>query len=95
MFRNGSVRHLDIFPHNDVAGQVRAFIITNFLFNSGSLGDDQSLIDSGIIDSTGVVELVAFLEQSFEIKVADEDLVPENLDSVARIAAFVAARKGA
>jgi acyl carrier protein len=53
------------------------------------LGDGDSLIDAGLIDSTGVLELVGFLEQEFGIDVADEDLVPENLDSIARLAAFI------
>jgi len=94
MFRSGSIRHLHVFEGDDVTGQVRAFIITNFLFNAGSLGDDQSLIGSGVIDAAGMVDLAAFLKQTFGITVAAEDLVPENIDSVARIAAFVAARKG-
>lgn len=70
--------------------KIRKFIIENFLFGSGNdLGDDDSFLDKGIIDSTGVLELVAFVEEQFGIKVADEELIPENLDSVNNLANFV------
>jgi acyl carrier protein len=70
---------------------VRQFITTNFyVADQAQLGDDASLLDSGIIDSTGVLEIVAFLEERFGIRVEDRDIVPENLDSIARLEAFVA-----
>lgn len=70
--------------------KIRKFIIENFLFGSGNnLGDDDSFLDKGIIDSTGVLELVAFVEEQFGIKVADEELIPENLDSVNNLVTFV------
>jgi len=70
--------------------QVLDYIVENFLFGSGEgLSPSQSLLESGVVDSTGVMELVLFLEQTFHIEVADEDLVPENLDSVSNIAGFV------
>ena len=71
--------------------QLRKFVIDNFLFGepNGSLGDDDSFVEKGIIDSTGILELVAFLEKRFQIKVEDEEVVPDNLDSVRRIAQFV------
>jgi acyl carrier protein len=71
--------------------QIRQFILTSFLFtdDASALKNDDSLLERGIMDSTGVLELVAFLETQFGITVADEELVPENLDSVDRIAAFV------
>lgn len=73
-----------------VAATVRDYIVANFLFGEdGGLGDEDSLIDAGAIDSTGVVELVSFLEERFGIEVQDRDLVPENLDSIGRIARFV------
>jgi acyl carrier protein len=68
----------------------RTFITTNFyVADPDALKDDQSLLDAGVIDSTGVLDLIGFLEQEFGIKVADEELVPENLDSIARLSAFV------
>jgi acyl carrier protein len=70
--------------------QLKQFVIDNFLFGQvRDLKDEDSFFDQGIIDSTGVLELIAFLEESFEIKVADADLVPENLDSIRAVTAFV------
>jgi len=70
--------------------------IDEFIFDSLLLGDStrqpsatESLIGSGVIDSTGVLELIEFLEQEFAIRVEDSETVPENLDSVERIVAFV------
>jgi acyl carrier protein len=71
--------------------KIRDFIVENFLFGGpdDDLKDDDSLLDKGIIDSTGVLELVAFLEKSYGIQVEDEELVPENLDSIASVSAYV------
>ena len=70
--------------------QVRDYIAENFLFGSeDDLSSSQSLLESGVVDSTGVMELVLFLEQTFQIEVGDEDLVPENLDTINDIARFV------
>ena len=66
--------------------EIRNFIIENFLFGEPiGLSDSDSLLDKGIIDSTGILELVAFIEESYGIKVADEELVPENLDSISNV----------
>lgn len=77
--------------------KVRDYIIENFLFGDAEpLADDtMSLLDGGIIDSVGVMELVAFLEQEFGLKVADEELVPENLDSVANLVGFIDRKRAA
>ena len=74
-----------------IAREIKEFVVSNFLFgqDADSLSEDKSFLDNGIIDSTGVLELVAFLEQRFGIAVADRDLVPENLDSVLKAAGFV------
>lgn len=70
---------------------VREFIVTNFYVPDGNtLGDDTSLLDQGIVDSTGVLEVTAFLEEKFGIKVEDSEIVPENLDTIGSIAAFIA-----
>lgn len=76
---------------------VRRYIIENFLFGDESpLRDDRmSLLDEGVMDSVGVMELVAFLEQGFGLSVADEDLVPENLDSVANLVAYISRKQAA
>ena len=70
--------------------KIRAFVIENYLFGEeGKLGNDDSFMESGIIDSTGILELVRFLEATFGVKVADEDLIPDNLDSINKIVAFI------
>lgn len=76
---------------------VRAFIVENFLFGDDSvlLAPEQSLIESDLVDSTGVLELVSFLEERFAISLIDADIVPANLDSIARIAAFVMRKREA
>jgi len=76
---------------NDLKQQIRDFIETSFLFREGrdQLSDDASLLDAGLIDSTGILELVSFIEGTFGVVVEDADIVPENLDSVSRIAAYV------
>ncbi len=75
----------------DVREMVRGYIVENFLFGDESplTGDGISLLDEGIIDSVGVMELVAFLEQDFDISVEDDELVPDNLDSVSNLVGFV------
>ena len=70
--------------------EIRQFITDNFLFGAeADLANDDSLLDHGIIDSTGVLELVAFLEDKYEIQIPDSELVPTNLDSVNRVVQFV------
>ncbi|MCW5719629.1 MAG: acyl carrier protein [Devosia sp.] len=78
-----------------IKANIRGFIIENFLFGDTSqvIEDTTSLIDNGYVDSTGVLELVFHIEQSFGIKVADSDIVPANLDSVGAIAAYVEAKQ--
>ncbi|HET9607452.1 MAG TPA: acyl carrier protein [Nitrospira sp.] len=75
----------------EVTADVRAYVVDRFLFGQGAetLSDDASFLESGIVDSTGVLEIVMFLEQRFGIKVKDEELVPDNLDSIRNITAFV------
>ena len=69
---------------------LRNFIINSFIKDNGAqLDDDLSFIDEGIIDSVGVLELVAFLETTFHLRVEDEELMPTNLDSVNRLVTFV------
>jgi len=74
--------------------ELRRFVIDNFMFGKPYEGfaDDDSFIARGIIDSTAVMELVAFLEASYHIKLQDQDLVPDNLDSIDGLARFVASR---
>lgn len=73
-----------------VAQDIRAFIVESFLLGQDSGFDNaESLLESGIIDSTGIMHVVAFLEERFGVAIEDDDLVADNLDSVARIAGFV------
>jgi len=75
---------------NDLKEKIRAFIIENFLFgNDDGLNDEASFLEEGIIDSTGILELVSFLEEEFGITVEDEDLVPENLDSINNVTSYL------
>ncbi|MCJ8054906.1 acyl carrier protein [Shinella curvata] len=76
---------------------IRAFIVENFLFGDDSqpLANDLSLIDNDLIDSTGILELVGFLEERFAISIADADIVPANLDTIDRIAGFIARKQTA
>jgi len=71
--------------------QVRDFVTANFyVADPASLEDRTSLLDHGIIDSTGVLEIIVFVETTFGVTVEDSEMLPENLDSIERIAAFVA-----
>ncbi|MDJ0763422.1 MAG: acyl carrier protein [Myxococcota bacterium] len=74
--------------------KLRTFIIDNFMFGDqdASLDDSASFLDTGIVDSTGILELVAFIEGEFKINVRDEDLIPENFDSIDRIVTYVNSR---
>lgn len=75
--------------------EVRDFIFKNFLFDDSgdSLDDNDSFLEKGIIDSTGMLELVAFLEEKFGVRIEDDELVPENLDSVAKLVDFITRKK--
>jgi acyl carrier protein len=76
---------------DSITQEIKDFVVSNFLYGQDgqTLTADQPFLENGIIDSTGVLELVAFLEQRFGIAVADRELLPENLDSVQNAAGFV------
>ena len=70
--------------------KVRNFIVENFLFGDDeNLNNDTSFLDEGIVDSTGILELVDFLEKEFSIQITDEELIPDNLDSINTIVSFL------
>ena len=81
--------------YTPLAVEIRSFIVDNFLFGQDSalLTDDTSLLESGIIDSTGFLELVTFVERTYAITIADHELVPENMHSLRRVCAFVARKR--
>ena len=69
---------------------IREFIVENFLFgNANGLRDDTSFLDEGIMDSTGALELINFLEEEFSIVVEDEEMIPENLDSIDKVESYL------
>ena len=76
--------------------EIRGFIVNTFLFGEGgdTFSDEDSLLSKGIIDSTGVLELVAFLDETYGIQVADDELVAQNFDSINQLAAFVKRKRG-
>lgn len=78
----------------NITEAIREFIDENFLFrdDQASLSDTDSLLEAGLIDSTGILELVSFLEARFEIAVEDSEIIPENLDAIASIARYVATK---
>src|SRR5262249_22840001 len=80
---------------HDVEARIRAFIPENFMIgqDATALGSEDSFLDSGIIDSTGVLELISFLEEAFGIQVEDEEMIPSNLDSIANLQRFIASKQ--
>lgn len=75
---------------SEIRKKIRTMIVENFLFgNSDGLSDDTSFLEEGIIDSTGVLELVNYIEESFSIQIEDEELIPENLDSISNVENFI------
>ncbi len=74
---------------------IRDYILDNFLFtdDQSALGNDDSFLEKGIIDSTGILELITFMEEEFELVVGEEEMIPENLDSVNRITSFIGGKQ--
>ncbi len=81
----------------EIESTIRAFIEDNFLYRTeqAQLSDSESLLEAGLVDSTGVLELVDFLETEFQIRMADEEIVPANLDSIKAIVTYIKARREA
>lgn len=77
---------------NDTKARIRRFISETFFVDG--FADDDSFLKTGILDSTGMLELIGFLEDTWAIKLEDGELIPENLDSVSRAAAFVQKKRG-
>lgn len=89
--------HIAAHPTLDeqtVADSIRSFIVENFLFGDAKAApsDDTSLIERDIVDSTGILELVAFVEDTFHFAVPDAEIVPAHFDTIARVRAYVLAR---
>ena len=75
----------------EIKTRIKGFILENFLYgeSGNAVADDDSFLEKGIIDSTGILELVAFIEETFSFKVADEELVPDNFDSINKLDYFI------
>lgn len=78
---------------SDETEKIRGFILANFYVADGQVADDASLLEQGIVDSTGVLELIGFLEKEFGIDVEDEEMVPNNLDSIVNINAYLTRKR--
>jgi acyl carrier protein len=80
---------------SDTEARIRGFIQENFMMgqDASTLSNEDSFLDSGIIDSTGVLELIGFLEDGFGIQVADAEMIPANLDSIANLVRFIASKQ--
>jgi acyl carrier protein len=80
---------------NEIATNIRTYIAQNILFSGDDYPypDEASFLDEGIVDSMNVLELVSFVEDQYGIKVADSDIVPDNFDSVSKLAEFVQVKK--
>jgi acyl carrier protein len=82
--------------NDDIKASIREFLVETFLFGEPfTLGDDDSLLDNGVVDSGGVLSLVVFLEERFGITVADDEVEASNLDSLARLTRFVVEKQKA
>jgi len=79
------------YNENDIKNTINQFIIKNFLFSDQkeNIDENLSLYEKGIIDSTGVLEMVDFLEETFGIEIEDDELVPDNLDSIKKMSKFI------
>lgn len=75
----------------NIEKKIRFYILENFLFTDDEsvLSNDASFLDAGLIDSTGILEIILFIEETFDFKVFDEEMLPDNLDSVDKLVAFV------
>lgn len=79
-----------------IKAELRSYIEANFIMGVGgpALADGDSFLEHHVLDSTGFLELIAYLEETYAIQVADDEMVPENLDSIDSVVAFVARKRG-
>ena len=73
-----------------IRDDIRSFVIDTFLFGEDDgLKDESSFLEEGIVDSTGIMQLVSFLQERYRVSIEDEELIPDNLDSIKRVATFI------
>ncbi|RLJ20229.1 acyl carrier protein [bacterium endosymbiont of Escarpia laminata] len=79
-----------------VREEIRSYVLDNYLFtdDQSKLEDDNSFLETGILDSNGVMEIIFFLEDEYGVSISQEEMIPENLDSVSRIVKFVESKNG-
>ncbi len=84
------------FHMQEIAQEIRSFVIDNFLFGEADdrFSNDDSFFENGLVDSIGILTLVEFVKEKYAISIEDEEIVPDNWDSVHRIAAFVQTKLG-
>ena len=77
-----------------VENKIREYVLENYLFtdDQSALNSEDSFLEKGILDSTGILEIIYFIEDEFNISVADEEMIPENLDSVSRIVKYIGSK---
>ena len=88
----------NVEEQKNIEGSVKEFIVENFLFGKepeNGIEPQASLMETGIIDSTGILEIIDFLEKTYAIKVEDDELIPENLDSLENIGRFISGKLNA
>lgn len=80
----------------EIESILRNYIVENFLPSAGidSFGDSDSFLEKGIIDSTGILELLEFIEEKFNFRVEDDEIIPSNLDSLKNLVAFIQRKTG-
>lgn len=81
---------------NAVETQIRSYILENFLYtkDEGKLKNTASFLEEGIVDSTGILELLLFVQETFGVQVEDEEVVPDNFDSVERLTRYICTKQG-
>ena len=79
---------------DEIRNEVKSFILNNYLYGyqEEELDNDVSILDMGAIDSTGIIELVLFMEEGYHIQVKDNEIIPENLDSINRISKYIVSK---
>ena len=82
---------------DNVKKQLRDYIVENFLFGDTEMefSDSDSFMEKGILDSTGILDVILYLEENFNMKVEDDELIPDNLDSIDNLTAFIEQKKAA
>ena len=90
------MKEAEKLTESEIKTKVKTFIKDNFLLGSEqtTVQDDDSFLEKGIIDSTGVLELVSFIEEAFGFRVEDEELIPDNLDSLNKLTSYISGKKG-